>query len=128
MYGKRIMLHISGAHGKLAGKFNSEHATGYMLSDGQGGDEIGAGEWIDFTYFAEKSSIRSVEDRKRVRAERENMGLIARVQRGHGSLQFSYNRGVFAICNLGSISINFWEFGPEKFQEFIDAHLALGTC
>ncbi|TLD35083.1 Phospholipid:diacylglycerol acyltransferase [Venturia nashicola] len=98
MYDKRIMLHISGGHGKLAGKFNSEHATGYLLSDGQGGDEVGLEEWIDFTYFAEKSSIRSIDDRKRVRAERENMGLIARVQRGHGSLQFAYNRGVVAAA------------------------------
>lgn len=110
MYDKKIMLHISGGQGKLAGKFNSEHATGYILSDGQGGDEIGTGEWIDFTYFAEKSSIRSIEDRKRVRAQRENIGLIARVQRGHGSLQFSYNRGKCDNCNLRSVSIIFWSF------------------
>lgn len=104
MYDKKIMLHISGGHGKIAGKFNSEQATGYILSDGQGGDEIGTGEWVDFTYFAEKSSIRSIEDRKRVRAERENMGLIARVQRGQGSLQFAYHRGKCVLISM-SISI-----------------------
>ncbi|KAE9970875.1 hypothetical protein EG328_006006 [Venturia inaequalis] len=84
MYDKRIMLHISGGHGKLAGKFNSEQATGYILSDGQGGDEVGTGEWIDFTYFAEKSSIRNIDDRKRVRAERENLGVVEAAVIFHG--------------------------------------------
>ncbi|QDS71855.1 hypothetical protein FKW77_009990 [Venturia effusa] len=117
MYGKRIMLHIAGGHGTLAGKFNSESATGYILSDGQGGEDVGTGDWIDFTYFAEKSSIRNIEDRKRVRAEREEMGLIARVQRGHGSLQFAYHRGIVeaAIIFHGGQGKGFdeWFRGPK---------------
>lgn len=90
------MLHISGGEGRISAKLNSKNGTAYMLSDGKSStDSIGTNEWIDFTWFGEKSTIRSVDDRRRVRAEREQMGLFARVQRGLGSLQFTFTKGEF---------------------------------
>jgi hypothetical protein len=99
IFHKRVMLHIAGGEGRIAGKFNSDNGTGYFLSDGRG-EELGGNEWIDFTWFGEKSSIRCVDDRRRVRQEREARGMMARVQRGYGSLQFSYRQGTIEAAVL----------------------------
>lgn len=117
------MLHLAGGQGKIAGKFNSDNGSGYFLSDGQG-KELGTNEWIDFTWFGERSSIRSVSERRRVKREREAQGILAHVDRGYGSLQFTR-----AMSKEGAIEaavifhgqgkgMDQWFRGPKKIMSY----------
>jgi hypothetical protein len=115
-----LMLHMTGEQGKIAGKFNSDTGSGYFVSDGQG-EDLGANEWIDFTWFGERSSIRSVRERRRVKELRENRGLMARVERGYGSLQFTRKAGVIeasVIFHGQGKGMDEWFRGPKLITSY----------
>jgi hypothetical protein len=114
------MLHISGGEGRITGKFNSDNGTGYLISEGQG-EELRSEEWVDFTWFGEKSSILSIKERKRVKEQREARGMMARVHRGYGSLQFSYNAGgieAAVIFHGQGKGMDQWFRGPKYITQY----------